>query len=483
MCDHMDHNLIFVNAAFLNTYGYKKHELLGRSILMVGELKKGSEIFDDVLSATLNGGWQGELLNKKKDGTLFPVYLSTSAIRDESRKPIALIGVAHDISGRKQAEEVHHAIYQLSSAVNRAEVIEEIYEAALTGLNRALGVGRASILLFDDQEVMRFKAWRGLSAGYRKAVDGHSPWSPDENNPQPVLVSDVKKQKSLSALKAVILKEGIQAMAFIPLTCQGRLLGKFMLYYDAPHKFNDEEIELAQTIASHVAFALERKQVEESLEKSLSLLHATIESTFNGILVVDKDGKFTSYNQKFVEMWRLPKSTLASKDDAQALNFALGQLKEPDAFLQKVKYLYNKKDAESFDVLEFKDGRIFEQFSKPQKINEKIVGRVWSYLDVTDRMQAERELSKSEDRYRTLYENNPSMYFTVDAKGTIISANQFGAEQLGYKVDELKGQSVLKVFHKEDKTRVVKQLKKCLENPGQLHHWELRKVRKDGSTL
>ena len=258
-------------------------------------------------------------------------------MRDDRKSKKQLIDELTDLRKRalklgrfeadKQAEEIRHAIYQLSSAVNRAEVIEEIFEAALNSLKQALGVDKASILLFDKVNVMRFKAWRRLSAGYRKAVDGHSPWSPDDKGAQPILVSDVKKQKSLNAFKKVILREDIQAMAFIPLISQGRLLGKFMLYYDAPHRFNDEEIQLAQTIASHVAFALERKQAEESVEESLSLLRATIESTFSGILVVNADGKITSYNQKFVEMWRLPKSILASKDDDQALNFVLKQLK------------------------------------------------------------------------------------------------------------------------------------------------------------
>ncbi|MDZ7262643.1 MAG: PAS domain S-box protein, partial [candidate division KSB1 bacterium] len=97
--------------------------------------------------------------------------------------------------------------------------------------------------------------------------------------------------------------------------------------------------------------------------------------------------------------------------------------------------------------------------------------------------QVERKLKESEERYRFLYEDNPSMYFTVDTEGTVLSVNQFGAEQLGYTVEELKGQSVLKFFHPDDQKAVLEQLSMCLNNPSQIARWEFRKVRKDRSIM
>ena len=99
------------------------------------------------------------------------------------------------------------------------------------------------------------------------------------------------------------------------------------------------------------------------------------------------------------------------------------------------------------------------------------------------RTQAEEALRESEMQYRALYEDNPSMYFTVDAQGTVLSVNPFGAEQLGYPVAELVGQPVLGIFHPDDRAAVSEQLAACLRTPNQVAHWEFRKVRKDGSTL
>jgi len=180
-----------------------------------------------------------------------------------------------EITERKRAEEKLQqrieqlqCIYHLSNATIRANALEEIYTEALNALELTLRADRASILLFDPDGVLRFKAWRRLSEGYRKAGEGHSPWSCEEKNPQPILVPDVEEEPSLEVLRAVILGEGIRALGFIPLVYHGRLLGKFMIYYDTRHRFSGEEVQLAQTLASQIAFAIERKRAEEELRKS-----------------------------------------------------------------------------------------------------------------------------------------------------------------------------------------------------------------------
>lgn len=104
-------------------------------------------------------------------------------------------------------------------------------------------------------------------------------------------------------------------------------------------------------------------------------------------------------------------------------------------------------------------------------------------LQIAERQLAEERLQLSEARYRTLYDNNPSMYFTLDAQGFILSVNHFGAEQLGYTVHELEGAAVLDIFHSADRPEVMRQLRECLQNPAEVYHWEFRKLRKDGSML
>ena len=135
----------------------------------------------------------------------------------------------------------------------------------------------------------------------------------------------------------------------------------------------------------------EFKLSEISLEQTLSLLRATIESTADGILVVDNEGKIVTFNKKFVELWKIPQVVLDQRDDSKALGHVLSQLKNADRFLAKVQELYSDPLAESFDTLEFNDERVFERYSKPQIIKDEPVGRVWSFRDVSARVIAERE--------------------------------------------------------------------------------------------
>jgi signal transduction histidine kinase len=143
--------------------------------------------------------------------------------------------------------------------------------------------------------------------------------------------------------------------------------------------------------------ALRRRVREQTSElaSSLSLLNATIESTADGILVIDTNGVVSSRNTKFTQMWRLPSEIANSKDDRLLLNFVSAQLKDGQAFLSRVREVYANSEAESFDTLEFKDGRIFERFSQPQRLEGKCVGRVWCFRDVTQRKQGESELDRA----------------------------------------------------------------------------------------
>ncbi len=133
----------------------------------------------------------------------------------------------------------------------------------------------------------------------------------------------------------------------------------------------------------------EQKRLEQNLHSSLSLLHATLESSDDGILVVDSLGKIQRFNQKFVHMWRIPDSIMASEDENQVLTSAQQKLKKPEELLRKVRELYEQPDAQSYDLLEFKSGKIFERYSQPQQLAGRSIGRVWRFRDISERKRAE----------------------------------------------------------------------------------------------
>ncbi len=251
--------ILFVNSAFLKTFGYKEEELIGKKIEIIQSNNNSKISYEKIHFETLRNGWQGELVNRQKNGYEFPVFLSSSAILDESGNPVALIGITQDIT--------------------------------------------------------------------------------------------------------------------------------------------------------------ERKLTEEKINQTLSLLNATLESTADGILVIDIYGKVTGINQKFVQMWKMPSEVFEIKEDTNLLMFAKDQLKNYEEFISKVNWLYQHREAESFDIIEFKDNRVFERYSVPQKVGTQIVGRVWSFHDITEKNKSEEALVESEKRFRSLFETS--------AEGICIMSDKF----------------------------------------------------------
>jgi signal transduction histidine kinase/CheY-like chemotaxis protein/HAMP domain-containing protein len=135
----------------------------------------------------------------------------------------------------------------------------------------------------------------------------------------------------------------------------------------------------------------ERQHAQEHLERSISLLNGTLESTADGILVVNNAGNVVSYNRKFAELWRIDAKVLQSHDDDTYITSIQQHLKDPDEFLERIRKIYAQPEAESFDTVEFLDGRIFERYSQPHYIGGDILGRVWSFRDVTQRRRVEKE--------------------------------------------------------------------------------------------
>jgi PAS domain S-box-containing protein len=219
--------------------------------------------------------WDETFPLRGQDGEFRWFLTRAVPIRDADGRITRWFGTNTDVSERKRVEEAfaergrqQAVLYELASAVNRADQLGDLYEKALDAILLSLHADRASILLFDQPGVMQFQAWRGLSDGYRQAVAGHSPWKPAEQNPVPITIPNLAVADIPAELRAVIQQEGIQALGFIPLSYGGRLIGKFMVYFNQPHAMTAEDIGVARAIANTVATGVERKRAEAAIRES-----------------------------------------------------------------------------------------------------------------------------------------------------------------------------------------------------------------------
>ncbi len=265
----------FVNQRFCDLLGYSESELLAmhmQDVTHPEDLSRNIDLFE-----RLAQGGQDFVIEKRyrrKDGTAVWMSVSVGGVR-EGTELRSILGVGLDISDRKRQEAQlltvnrrQQWLYELADAVNRAEPSTRLYEHALCAMTDALAADRSAILLIDDEGVMRFKASQGLSPAYQRAVEGHSPWAADQQDPPPLFIEDVSRCDLAVALQATIRQEGIHAMAFIPLTYSGRLLGKFMLYFDRPRRLTGEETEWSQALATTLALAIARAQADDVLRGS-----------------------------------------------------------------------------------------------------------------------------------------------------------------------------------------------------------------------
>ncbi len=224
----------------------------------------------------------------------------------------------------------------------------------------------------------------------------------------------------------------------------------------------------------------EQKEAEREVRKAVTLLESTLDSTADGILVIGDGGRVLTYNHRFVDMWRIPVALLEMGDDRGLINCVLDQLVDPDHFLRTIDTLYAQPEAESFELLEFKDGRRFERYSTGRAVEGVANVRVWSFRDVTARFAGEAALRESELRYRLLFEQNAAGVCVSDVGGAIIDCNVTFATMLGYSRSELIGRRAGELYVRPGQRT---DLLSVLRDSTTLNSVELELLKKDGRSI
>ncbi|MBJ6752071.1 PAS domain S-box protein [Geomonas sp. Red421] len=182
----------------------------------------------------------------------------------------------------------------------------------------------------------------------------------------------------------------------------------------------------------------DRRTADSRLLYSNALATAALESARDGILIVNLEGKATRWNQRFVEQWKVPQHLLDMTDNKLLLAHASSQMANPEEFLRLVTELYDHPEKSSTDTLYLADGRILERYTQPQKVGNEIVGRFWSFNDITE----QRNAAESLQMMRFCVDHAGDSMFWVTSEGRILYVNDAACAGLGYSREELLSMSI-----------------------------------------
>lgn len=225
----------------------------------------------------------------------------------------------------------------------------------------------------------------------------------------------------------------------------------------------------------------ERKRIEIELEQSLARQRATIESTADGVLVVAQDGCIVNFNQRFVELWRLPDNWQARFTTNERFTLLERQVKDKDRFIRRVAELCDLIEAEGYDLIELQDGRILEGYTTPYRVRGIIAGRVWSFRDVTERKRAEVALQASQAQLQAIFDNAAVGVVLIDGQGCYIQFNERWLNMICVTPEELLQTTYLDVTHPHDREQCRNAMQALIHGEKTAYRVEQRYIRSDGS--
>jgi PAS domain S-box-containing protein len=389
--------------------------------------------------------------------------------------PIEVSAITHSTS--TDGGEVHRltTLNELLAVLTHAKTVEEVYEAAVKSLLAATGADRAAVLAFDQDGVMRFKISCGLSSEYREAVTGHTPWTRGTQNAQAVLISDVLTDESVRAHEPVFVREQIRALAFIPLSLETGVVGKFMLYYADPHEFAEEEVATAQVIASHVALVMERKRAEAALAHSQHRLQTILDNSSTVIFLKDVHGRYLLVNRRFEDLFHVSKTEVIGKTDYDIFPAAMAE-----RFQENDRRVLAMKEPLTFEEKAPHDDGIHTYLSIKFAIDDldgTTAGVCGIATDITDRTQ----LEMASRHLAAIVQGSEDAIVSKDLNGIITSWNR-GAERIfGYTAAEALGNpvSILALPERNEMPAILNQIRQGKP----VEHYETLRRRKDGKTI
>jgi PAS domain S-box-containing protein len=483
-----DHVPVFLQGAVEAVTGYREEDFrAGRPRLIEiahpDDLSRLESIIGKACS-TLGFSREAEVRVVRKDRQIRWTLWSIHNIRDEHGEPKLAEGLIYDITERKRMEDKLSALHWHALQLANADDVDEIVGGTLDAMEFTLGFDHADFCLTSDGSIY-IRESRGMPRSLTLLPsEGPSVIVKAAKTKRPLRIADTTQEPAfLDSPATGPSGETLHMLSelAVPVIPENEVVAVLNVENTRVDAFTEQDQVLLETLAAHVASCITHLREKQALDGSASLVRATLESTADGILVVDRKGNVSTFNRRFAEMWHIPDNLLETRDHVKLLQYVSDQLEDPERFTSRTGQLYSEPEKASFDVLRFKDGRAFERYSQPQRIGSEIVGRVWSFRDATKRIEAEELLRESEARYRTLFDNASDAIFIHDMGGRFLEVNKVACDRLGYTREELLQKTPKDIDAPEYASQVAKRVEEVCEKRHAIY--ENAHVRRGGTII
>ncbi len=448
-----------VNPYLIDLLGYSHAEFLGKKLWEVGPFADRAESKEMFVKLQETGYVRYEDLPlKSKAGAKIAVEFVSNTYNCEGIKVIQCN--IRNITERKTAEakiQRHTQLYAALSQCNKAIVHcaseEELFLQICRAAVQFGGMKMAWVGLVDSKtRMLRPAASFGDDSGYLKdlniSVDADSPFG---SGPTGTAIrenclywcQDYMGDPSTAPWHQRATQAGLAASATLPLHRNGVVIGAFTLFSGEVNPFDEALRDLLVEMAMDISFALDNydrefqhKQAEEEIKFKNTILKTQQETSLDAILVVDENGQIISYNQQFIDLWRLSPTLVNVGLDAPVLQSVADQVENSEEFVTRVQYLNKHRDDKSREEVSLKDGRVIDRYSAPVTgADGKYYGRVWYFRDISER-------KKSDQKFKDLLESAPDAMVIVNHDAEMVLVNNQAINLFGWSREELLGQNV-----------------------------------------
>jgi diguanylate cyclase (GGDEF)-like protein/PAS domain S-box-containing protein len=479
-----------INSAYAELCAYSPDEMIGMDWRQTVH-SEDREIIDKKYQEMLNTGRsEAEIRGIQKNKSVFHKQLVLVKGPESDAASVHHYCFIKDISKEKQAEDLQALENYAFQLIASFPALSRLLDELVRNIEVSLEGKHCSILLLNEDNGRFYNgASPSLDAAFIEAIDGlqsgenAAPLGRAALLNEQIVVEDISSDPICEAFRGLAQKCHLRSCCVTPITTRdGKVLGVFAIFSAQVRRPAHFELQIIDRMTHIIGDALERYKADQFLRENEERFALAMRGSQDGLW----DWNIQTNEVFFSRRW---KSMLGYAEEELENDIStFRRLIHPDD--RDVEERFVKEARDNYEIefkMKHKQGHYVDILSRATGLRTtsggEVVRLVGTHVDITERNQAALRIRESERQFRTLYDDSPTMFFTLDEQGVILSINKFGADHLGFPVESLIGKSILDITHADDGVIIMQKLKTCISKSNKVQRCEIRKMHKFGDAI